>query len=122
MRYALTLLLLLPASALAACDASSDAPSQGSPADSASDAAGDTAAAVDTRDATSQTAEPIDDETSQFVGVILAETEDVWSQLFKQAGADYPEPTLVMPTSSPPSISAPVDTGTSKGMTPPAAR
>ncbi|WP_375205103.1 KPN_02809 family neutral zinc metallopeptidase [Hyphococcus sp.] len=46
--------------------------------------------------AATQTAEPIDDETSQFVRVILAETEDVWSQIFEAAGEDYPEPTLVM--------------------------
>ncbi|MAW79796.1 MAG: flagellar biosynthesis protein FlgM [Parvularcula sp.] len=46
--------------------------------------------------AATQTAEPIDDETSQFVRVILAETEDVWSQIFESAGEDYPEPTLVM--------------------------
>ncbi|WDI33137.1 zinc metallopeptidase [Hyphococcus flavus] len=45
---------------------------------------------------TQQVAEPVDDETSQFVRVILAETEDVWSQLFAEAGGDYPEPTLVM--------------------------
>lgn len=46
--------------------------------------------------AATQTAESIDDETSQFVRVILAETEDVWSQIFEAAGEDYPEPTLVM--------------------------
>ncbi|WP_428410671.1 KPN_02809 family neutral zinc metallopeptidase [Hyphococcus sp.] len=46
--------------------------------------------------ASTQSAEPIDDATSQFVRVILAETEDVWSQLFEASGADYPEPTLVM--------------------------
>ena len=44
----------------------------------------------------SQPAQHVDDETSQFVSVILAETEDVWAQLFRDAGADYPEPTLVM--------------------------
>jgi len=41
-------------------------------------------------------AEPIDDEASQFVRTILAETEDVWSKIFADAGADYPEPTLVL--------------------------
>lgn len=46
--------------------------------------------------AATQSAEPVDDETSQFVGVILAETEDVWSRLFEAAGSDYPEPKLVM--------------------------
>ena len=44
----------------------------------------------------SQSAEPIDDETSRFVRTALAETEDVWSSLFAAAGSDYPEPTLVM--------------------------
>lgn len=43
-----------------------------------------------------QQAEPIDDESSQFVRAVLAETEDVWSRLFQEAGSDYPEPTLVM--------------------------
>ncbi|WP_445727735.1 KPN_02809 family neutral zinc metallopeptidase [Hyphococcus sp.] len=43
-----------------------------------------------------QQAEPIDDESSQFVRAVLAETEDVWSCLFEEAGSDYPEPTLVM--------------------------
>ncbi|MEO1136263.1 MAG: neutral zinc metallopeptidase [Pseudomonadota bacterium] len=37
-----------------------------------------------------------DDETSQFIRVILAETEEVWSRLFAEAGSTYPEPTLVM--------------------------
>ncbi|GJL90355.1 MAG: metalloprotease [Hyphococcus sp.] len=43
-----------------------------------------------------QPSEPVDDETSQFVRAVLAETEDVWSKLFAVDGADYPEPTLVM--------------------------
>ena len=43
-----------------------------------------------------QTAEPVDDETSQFVRAVLAETEDVWSTLFAEQGATYPQPTLVM--------------------------
>lgn len=43
--------------------------------------------------------QPIDDETSQFVRVILAETEDAWSRIFAADGADYPEPALVMFTS-----------------------
>lgn len=46
--------------------------------------------------ATQQAAAPINDETSQFVRVVLAETEDVWSREFQVAGSDYPEPTLVM--------------------------
>ncbi len=46
--------------------------------------------------ATTQSSEPIDDETSQFVRAVLAETEDVWTKLFAAEGADYPEPVLVM--------------------------
>ncbi len=46
--------------------------------------------------ATQQAAEPVDDEASQFVRAVLAETEDVWSTIFTQQGANYPTPTLVM--------------------------
>lgn len=46
--------------------------------------------------ASTQSSDPIDDETSQFVRVVMAETEDVWSRLFAAAGGDYPEPTLVL--------------------------
>lgn len=45
---------------------------------------------------TTQSAAPVDDETSSFIRVVLAETEDVWSRQFAAAGGDYPEPTLVM--------------------------
>jgi predicted metalloprotease len=37
-----------------------------------------------------------EDERASFVKVVLAETEDVWNQLFAQRGEDYPEPTLVL--------------------------
>jgi uncharacterized protein len=37
-----------------------------------------------------------DDERAQFVKVVLADTEDVWNQLFAQTGQDYQEPTLVL--------------------------
>lgn len=36
------------------------------------------------------------DETAQFVGVVLADTEDVWNKLFNQMGRQYVDPTLVM--------------------------
>ena len=36
------------------------------------------------------------DEMANFVTVVLAETEDVWGQVFANAGQDYPEPTLVL--------------------------
>ena len=37
-----------------------------------------------------------DDERAEFVKVVLAETEDVWSKIFSEQGKDYPEPTLVL--------------------------
>jgi uncharacterized protein len=45
-------------------------------------------------------AAPVDpakaDEMKKFVGVVLAETEDVWSGIFQSMGEKYPEPTLVL--------------------------
>ena len=35
-------------------------------------------------------------EMGEFVGVILADTEDVWSQIFQQDGTQYREPKLVL--------------------------
>lgn len=37
-----------------------------------------------------------DNQRAQFVKVVLAETEDVWNNIFQQQGSDYPEPTLVL--------------------------
>ena len=39
---------------------------------------------------------PQEEEMASFVKVVLAETEDVWGQIFKQAGQRYPEPNLVL--------------------------
>ncbi|KZN98353.1 KPN_02809 family neutral zinc metallopeptidase [Pseudobacillus badius] len=39
-------------------------------------------------------------ELSQFVSVVLADTEDVWSEIFRQQGLVYKEPTLVLYTNS----------------------
>ncbi len=40
---------------------------------------------------------PEDDERAQFVSVVLADTEDVWGEVFqKQVGKPYREPTLIM--------------------------
>ena len=36
------------------------------------------------------------DEGSEFVRVVLADTEDTWNSIFKQNGHDYPEPQLVL--------------------------
>jgi predicted metalloprotease len=37
-----------------------------------------------------------DEERAKFVKVVLADTEDVWAQLLKQMGKNYPAPTLVL--------------------------
>lgn len=44
----------------------------------------------------SQEQQAAEDERASFVKVVLAETEDVWNQLFAQAGEQYREPTLVL--------------------------
>ncbi len=36
------------------------------------------------------------DELKQFVGVVLAKSEDVWTEVFRQNGRQYREPTLVL--------------------------
>ncbi|MFZ1828937.1 MAG: neutral zinc metallopeptidase [Candidatus Competibacteraceae bacterium] len=39
---------------------------------------------------------PADDESRQFISVILADTEDTWRDLFRQMGGAYQEPKLVL--------------------------
>lgn len=39
---------------------------------------------------------PQEREAGEFVAVVLADTEDVWNELFRQAGAQYREPKLVL--------------------------
>src|SRR5262245_12376182 len=39
---------------------------------------------------------PGSDPLAQFVSVVLADTEDTWSALFQQAGAQYQDPKLVL--------------------------
>ena len=41
-------------------------------------------------------APPSNDKNAAFVSVVLASTEDVWSQIFQQAGQRYPAPKLVL--------------------------
>lgn len=38
----------------------------------------------------------VSDELRDFVAVVLADTEDVWNELFFQLGREYPEPKLVL--------------------------
>ncbi len=38
----------------------------------------------------------LDDERASFVKVVLADTEDVWNQLYSQSGKSYTEPRLVL--------------------------
>lgn len=45
----------------------------------------------------SRTTNPEEEELKQFVGVVLAETEDVWTTIFRQQlNRDYRKPTLVL--------------------------
>lgn len=44
----------------------------------------------------SRTTRPGEDELRQFVGVVLAETEDVWTEVFQQLNRRYIKPTLVI--------------------------
>lgn len=39
---------------------------------------------------------PQDDQLKEFVSVVLADTEDTWSQLFRQMGRTYEDPKLVL--------------------------
>ena len=39
---------------------------------------------------------PEEEELKQFVGVVLAKSEDVWNNVFRQNGQQYREPTLVL--------------------------
>lgn len=39
---------------------------------------------------------PEEEELKQFVGVVLAKSEDVWSEVFRRNGSQYREPTLVL--------------------------
>jgi predicted metalloprotease len=39
---------------------------------------------------------PADDRMAKFVSTVLADTEDVWKQVFAQGGAQYREPKLVL--------------------------
>lgn len=43
-----------------------------------------------------QITETRQDEMTQFVATVLAETEDVWNGIMKSQGRDYPEPKLVL--------------------------
>lgn len=40
--------------------------------------------------------DPVEEERAEFVKVVLAETEDVWNELFRKAGREYEEPKLVL--------------------------
>lgn len=40
--------------------------------------------------------EAADNENAAFIKTVKADTEEVWSRIFRQAGQDYPEPQLVL--------------------------
>ena len=43
-----------------------------------------------------QQAPPADDRMAQFVSTVLADTEDVWGDIFRRGGAQYQQPKLVL--------------------------
>ena len=45
---------------------------------------------------------PADDQMAKFVSVVLADTEDVWRDIFKQQGIQYRDPRLVLFTGATP--------------------
>lgn len=45
---------------------------------------------------TGQQVDPAQDSLGHFVSVVLAETEDVWTKIFREQGDQYRDPTLVM--------------------------
>ncbi len=60
----------------------------------------------------------VDDDTRQFIGVVLADTEEIWNQIYAEPGAihlersnDYPEPTLVLFSGRTSSPCGPATTG-----------
>jgi len=54
----------------------------------------------DARPAGPTTSAPATDQMSQFVSVVLADTEDTWRELFNRMGRQYREPKLVLFTGS----------------------
>ena len=46
--------------------------------------------------ATSRQVNPQEDELKQFSATVLASTEDVWTEIFRQQGRSYSKPTLVL--------------------------
>ncbi|MFK7943059.1 MAG: neutral zinc metallopeptidase, partial [Paracoccaceae bacterium] len=45
---------------------------------------------------TSSGVNQVDDEMEEFVAVVLADTEEVWTDVFRQMGRTYSPPTLVL--------------------------
>lgn len=45
---------------------------------------------------------PASDETARFVSTVLADTEDTWGQIFREGGASYRQPRLVLFTGQTP--------------------
>jgi hypothetical protein len=57
---------------------------------------GDPTSVIDQGQNTPYTETAEDKELVEFVSVVLAETEDVWHKIFKDAGTEYREPSLVL--------------------------
>jgi predicted metalloprotease len=57
---------------------------------------GDRPVATSPQSRSPQTSGAATDQMSEFVSVVLADTEDTWSDIFRQTGGRYVEPTLVL--------------------------
>jgi len=62
---------------------------------------GDPSSIINQGDSGTETSGPIEateeeNQMAQFVSVVLADTEEVWDELFREAGATYRKPTLVL--------------------------
>ena len=57
---------------------------------------GTSAPAAQTAPAPTSSGQPVADEAGQFLSAVLGMTEDVWSEVFAQNGAQYRAPTMVL--------------------------
>lgn len=64
------------------------------------DLLGDTTSQMKTETAGNYTPSAEEEEIADFVKVVLADTEDVWADVFEKEGKTYVEPTLVLYTDS----------------------
>lgn len=49
-----------------------------------------------TEEAAGTSGAPADDPQRAFIGVVLADTEDIWGEIFRERGSTYPAPSMVI--------------------------